>query len=822
MGAKLSSVIAGNRIFSEERTKGWKWLRSRDHRVAKTRLEGFILRITQKAYPEAARERDVDGCLPLHYAASYNFHKRLPEDADTSLNPSVAVIAELLKAYPEAARERDNDGCLPLHAAAYCGSSVAVIAELLKAYPEAARERDNHPMFRPHSTDSHGNRVQIDEPQNLLNLPQAPRDGRLPLHAACTYQDVFDVGIRELWIELLKAYPEAACGNLKLQRPGFAFESIIFLNEILDLPFNVIKSSFHPLRTCIDLSASLREFSSSRSENIELAKRAGEKAAELEQLACSIACNIEGEGIGYFGPAFGDCLRLAANLGLKHFISETICYRYIEREWGLSRLKFLIKNLSLRSPFLIAEWMFWYCLGCVAPQPVVRFLLDRASYLAYLVCIMQLPVQVDPGGPIHNVGTEIALAYWLFDICFSEAVEFCGMMRMYRLSFFKTFSKYAKDPWNIYDVFTLSTAVAAACVRGLVNAEVGYVTAADSNQLCAWALALMWGKLVNVLSVSSFTGPLLIMIFTMVFRDLSKFAFFVVLMEMPFVAALYFLESGEGGNESFSTFPESALSFLKILIGQGPEINSVTASSSILLFIGYVLLSVLMLNLLIALFSKTFETIIENSTQEYLLRKAQLTFTWTRASRLPPPFTFLLALIDGILNIVATGLGYPKLQPRWDYSYPVARREDTFPVMFDKYHFYRIVFPKGFFEIFEIDRNFINVHDNNVEKTNREEQISRWMHECDVKYEVWCKQVLDDFAQKAESKSEAQIIDVKQRVLHGMETTVESSSQINQIAENAKAIKEQMKVLSDAVQSHHADIQQMHASMKLILQKLNS
>ncbi len=102
------------------------------------------------------------------------------------------------------------------------------------------------------------------------------------------------------------------------------------------------------------------------------------------------------------------------------------------------------------------------------------------------------------------------------------------------------------------------------------------------------------------------------------------------------------------------------------------------------------------------------------------------------------------------------------------------------------------------------------------------------MQKCDAKYEAWCEQVLADLRENAEFNSEAQMDKFKSRMLRGMETTVESSGKIDQIvsqnqiqnskidkiAENAEATQEQVKALSDAVQ-------QMHASMQLILQKLN-
>ena len=66
-------------------------------------------------------------------------------------------------------------------------------------------------------------------------------------------------------------------------------------------------------------------------------------------------------------------------------------------------------------------------------------------------------------------------------------------------------------------------------------------------------------------------------------------------------------------------------------------------------------------------------------------------------------------------------------------------------------------------------------------------------------------------------------------MLRGMETTVESSGksatqeQVKSIQEQlqGKATQEQVKALSDAVHLQHARIEQLHASMQLILQKLN-
>ena len=149
------------------------------------------------------------------------------------------------------------------------------------------------------------------------------------------------------------------------------------------------------------------------------------------------------------------------------------------------------------------------------------------------------------------------------------------------------------------------------------------------------------------------------------------------------------------------------------------------------------------------------------------------------------------------------------------------------PPTFDKKHFYEIVFPK------KIDLDTKYEHAKNPAK--REEWTAQWMQECDAKYEAWCEKVLADLEENAEFNSEAQMDKFKSRMLRGMETTVESSgkidkivsqnqiqnSKIDKIAENAQATQQQVKATQEQVKALSDAVQQMHASMQLILQKLN-
>jgi hypothetical protein len=724
-------------------------------------------------------EKDRSGRLPLHHAARDN--------------PNRAVVAKLLRAFPDHAHVQSESvtfpGWLPLHFAARFNRNEAVVAALCLANPKAAQQK----------VDVVGDGDGFTDATNLARLKlasftsiEAEQEMMLPLSLAACFNRNVDVKIIKV---LVKAYPEGdragkdnalakflsgkspdAATEALAADPDLAFISKEFMNACLpmfaqmhDLPIHLMKCSEHPLRAGLEISAALMQFSrEQRSNDIRLAEGAGERAAELERFCCIIGRRSD---VGKFGQEMEDCLQLAADLKLKFFISEPACSRYIEALWWQPLEGAFTRSQDLTK---LRKSLFWWICNAVLnvekhiPPACVRFLMSRASYFAFLICLLQLqllPLQVAPGHSEQSTRLEIFLAYWLFDICFAEALELRDVMKRHKVSLFKSVLKYAEDPWNIYDAAALSVAVAAACVRGSVRAGGVDISETTSNQLYAWALALLWGRLVNVLSAISFIGPLLIMLLVMVFKDLTKFAVLVVIIELPFVAALYFLESG-AGSEAFATFQDSCLSFFKIIIGQGPDISSVTASSSVLLSFGTVLMSVLLLNLLIAMFSKTFDTIVENSAQEYLLQKAQLTFAWKRAPRMPPPLALSFALRDWGMNQLARRVLHNETFKKYLAGWIQQRDGSAYkepaeppPPTFDERHFSQIL--------------------------PRSPKFSSGMREC----------VLEDWKESLQSRDKL------------METAV---------------TQQQMKALSDIVQSQQAQIKKIHADTQQILQKLNA
>lgn len=773
-----------------------------------------------------AREKDGWGKLPLHRAAAKN-------------GTDVAEIVKLLDAYPDGAKQKDDKGWLPLHYAAHKTPNFSVISKLLQAHPEGAKEKNG--------------------------------DGQLPL---------FLVFLSDKMVvsALLEAHPDlGVIDKSRYLKFGedfwdfilYSFSRMKFLSDV------VLRKSVHPLHLCIRLSTELKQFSlKQRSKDVRLADDADNRASELEQLLCS--CARTGSVMNDSDwPEMDDCLELAVNGKLKLFISEPACSSRIRWLWENSGYSALdIEKTGCFALFCFS--LRWFFSNAILherdyhPPPVVKFWMNRASYFAFPVGLLTLPPLVHPADHVSSISREVFLAYWLLDVCFSEVAEFSSLKKKNKSTFRQTFVKYTDDPWNVYDLVALTLAIAAAVTRFMVLSAFGGVSAVSSNQLFAWALAMMWGRLLNVLSVFSFIGPLLIMVFVMLFRDLRKFAVLVVLMEMPFVAALHFLENS---NDEFATLSISGVSFFKVVIGQGPDIVSVTSSPSspYLLAIGTFLLTVLLLNLLIAMFSKTFDTIFENSTQEYMLQRAQLTFVWRHAPRMPPPLALALAIRDWIMHMAAKHLWqndrFAVVCAGWESGIHVTEPVDFCSPNFDRLHFCKVAFPSwpNDEELKELEQHpdvlsnaslprciqkfkecrshefysfsgFLSESKNGnagahaLQVLKQEDCFAlfksfmnaRFIEHCEKKYETWCMQVVKDFNENAKFKSDANMDRIESHMTDNAATTLRSYVMID-------AIQQQVKALSDTVSNLQAQNQrmelrndQLYASMQLILRKIHA
>ncbi len=138
----------------------------------------------------------------------------------------------------------------------------------------------------------------------------------------------------------------------------------------------------------------------------------------------------------------------------------------------------------------------------------------------------------------------------------------------------------------------------------------------------------------------------------------------------------------------------------------------------------YVFLAIVLMNLLIAQFSKTFDVVYENADREYFLKRTELLFEWKYASACPPPFNVIedwfkiLTVLCFVIGVTTTG---------------VADKEEDIPVA-------------GNTDKFVFDKDFI------VPPEDRRE---------------WIKRVLKDFEENRELGTEHQLSQFKHVVLKG-------------------------------------------------------
>jgi hypothetical protein len=163
-------------------------------------------------------------------------------------------------------------------------------------------------------------------------------------------------------------------------------------------------------------------------------------------------------------------------------------------------------------------------------------------------------------------------------------------------------------------------AVAAAVARGCLFARVGNITPTAAEDLYMIALWLVWFRLVAVLHAFSSVGPLLRIFEVMIIKDVGIFVILVFFVAVPFATSLNHRfggsEDGVGNLDDYKTFRMSLWTFMKMFVGNGPDLDDSDEKSekyhltgetyylgypaSAIVYIGYFVLVIAMANLLIA------------------------------------------------------------------------------------------------------------------------------------------------------------------------------------------------------------------------------
>lgn len=168
-----------------------------------------------------------------------------------------------------------------------------------------------------------------------------------------------------------------------------------------------------------------------------------------------------------------------------------------------------------------------------------------------------------------------------------------------------------------------------------------------SFRILSCASPLMWSRLLLFLDAEQFVGAMIVVIKTMMKESILFFVLLFVVI-VGFLQGFLGLDASDGKNEATKKI---FISLIKAVIG-GSSFNDVAKLvppyASILYYIYSFVLLVILMNILIALYSTAYASIVENATDEYFALVAQKTLRYIRApdqDLYVPPLNLIEVLI---------------------------------------------------------------------------------------------------------------------------------------------------------------------------------
>ena len=368
---------------------------------------------------------------------------------------------------------------------------------------------------------------------------------------------------------------------------------------------------------------------------------------------------------------------------------------------ALPRLGSYRKNtVSQRHGFSETYSFYWASLYLLN-VPLLRFVLSTLSSLALATCLTLMPPAVDArlaalelggegeGGPPRPPDGATVLLVW-------TVASLIAALRNLAIDA----TAWRSDPLNYLMLPALVLASAALASTFARYHEVGGADFAAREfrptrmeGLLAMAVALLWmsGGLGLIRLVSSL-GPLVLMLFKMLW-DVSQWLMLVVVVLFGFAASLYVVFKGAaaegvlrrataralkdvsrggggGGGEDVdecdqytyeigANLGHDMIVLYQSLMGGDTELFCLERSehwavATSLMSIYLMLAVVLLMNMLIAQMSKTFDNVWEAQALEYQFISAQLVLQWAALPPAPPPLSLLglpYALVTSLRNL---------------------------------------------------------------------------------------------------------------------------------------------------------------------------
>nr|XP_035120273.1 short transient receptor potential channel 2 [Callithrix jacchus] len=373
-------------------------------------------------------------------------------------------------------------------------------------------------------------------------------------------------------------------------------------------------------------------------------------------------------------------LRLAINYNQKQFVAHPICQQVLSSIWcgNLAGWRESTTIWKLFIAFLIFLTMPFLCLGYwLAPKsrlgrllkiPVLKFLLHSASYLWFLIFLLGESLVMETQlstfrGRSQSVWETSLHMIWVTGFLWFECKEV----------WIEGLRSYLLDWWNLLDMVILSLYLAAFALRLLLaglahmhcqedsqGAACHYFTMAERSEwrtedpqflaevLFAVTSMLSFTRLAYILPAHESLGTLQISIGKMI-DDMIRFMFILMIILTAFLCGLNNIYVPYQETERLGKFNETFQFLFWTMFGM--EEHSVVDMPQFLVpeFVGRALygiftivMVIVLLNMLIAMITNSFQKIEDDADVEWKFARSKLYLSYFREGlTLPVPFNIL-------------------------------------------------------------------------------------------------------------------------------------------------------------------------------------
>eukprot|EP01084_Bolivina_argentea_P145456 254946_1 len=370
----------------------------------------------------------------------------------------------------------------------------------------------------------------------------------------------------------------------------------------------------------------------------------------------------------------------ALDMSLEYELTGFVTNDVVERittsmmnDWEFLRPKHKEEAFEINPLSIDLMWKkLWHFYSIFYFTPLGYYITTITLYIGYLILFTVLSFSKFR---VYDEMTEGEIVFWIFNMGY-VVYEILQAMGEGLEKYFSSKSNYFDTLISIVFLISISIRVHANRVPNpcetphSVEPECWYYSPENVTFMILWAIATitLYVRLLLFCVLSRTLGPMVKIIFDMK-DDIITFFTIMFCIFCGFVISMMFLM--EEIHLDFTDFLSSLLTLFNSLMGEfafdgfkdAEEGNTILLVAGHFFMIIYLIVSALvLLNILIAMMAKTFDTIHEDTTSTIMFSKFALTYSISTSTAFtPPPLNIVAMALNVLFNCIELMINWPRL-----------------------------------------------------------------------------------------------------------------------------------------------------------------